>query len=194
MGQIAMTVLSLQEAVERTGTSKVDIWRAIQVGTLSAKKTDDGGFAIDPEDLIAVFETKQADQRPMAEKAVASVEASESPETSVPAETAGTEFKGVLEPLTEASTSYELRQSRDERPAVELAERNAHSPNRPLSEQKSKRWLNMLRWRMNSPGGDGSSDGSKRVVAGQRRSDSGKGCMAEHDRRRFGRRLTSVEG
>ena len=92
-----MTVLSLQEAVERTGTSKVDIWRAIQVGTLSAKKTDDGGFAIDPEDLIAVFETKQADQRPMVEKAMASVEASESPETSATAETAGTEFKGVLE-------------------------------------------------------------------------------------------------
>ena len=125
MGQIAMTVLSLQEAVERTGTSKVDIWRAIQAGTLSAKKTDDGGFAIDPEDLIAVFETKQADQRPMAEKAVASVEASESPETSVPAETAGTEFKSVLEPPTKASTSDELRQNRDERPAIELAERNA---------------------------------------------------------------------
>jgi hypothetical protein len=117
--------LSLQEAVERTGTSKVDIWRAIQVGTLSAKKTGESGFAIDPEDLIAVFETKQADQRPMAEKAVASVEASESPETSVPAETAGTEFKGVLEPPTEASTSDELRQNRDERPAIELAERNA---------------------------------------------------------------------
>src|SRR6516165_1448034 len=117
-----MTVLSVQEAVERTGTSKVDIWRAIQVGTLSAKKTDDGGFAIDPEDLIAVFETKQADQRPMAEKAAASVEASESPETSATAET---EFKGVLEPPTEASTSDELRQNRDERPAVELAERNA---------------------------------------------------------------------
>ena len=33
-----MTVLSLQEAVERTGTSKVDIWRAIQAGSLSAKK------------------------------------------------------------------------------------------------------------------------------------------------------------
>jgi len=125
MGQIAMTVLSLQEAVERTGTSKVDIWRAIQVGTLSAKKTDDGGFAIDPEDLIAVFETKQADQRPMAEKAAASVEASESPETSATAETAGTEFKSVLEPPTKASTSDELRQNRDERPAVELAERNA---------------------------------------------------------------------
>ena len=72
-----MTVLTLQEAVERTGTSKVDIWRAIQVGTLLAKKIDDGGFAIDPDDLCAVFETKQANQCPMAEHAAASVEASE---------------------------------------------------------------------------------------------------------------------
>src|SRR5215467_7761709 len=101
MGQIAMTVLSLQEAVERTGTSKVDIWRAIQLGTLSAKKTDDG-FAIDPEDLFAAFETKQADQLPMAEEAVASVGASESSETSATVET---EVKGVLEPPTNASTS-----------------------------------------------------------------------------------------
>ena len=46
MGQVAMTVLSLKEAVERTGTSKIDIWRAIQAGALSAKKTDDGGFAM----------------------------------------------------------------------------------------------------------------------------------------------------
>jgi len=61
----------------------------------------------------------------VAEEAVASVEASESPETSATAETAGTEFNGVLEPPTEASTSDELRQKRDERPAVELAERNA---------------------------------------------------------------------
>ena len=76
-----MTVLSLQEAVERTGTSKVDIWRAIQAGALSAKKTDDGGFEIDPADLFAVFETKQADHRPVADDAQTSVEASESPET-----------------------------------------------------------------------------------------------------------------
>ncbi|MBV9906133.1 MAG: hypothetical protein JOY52_01075, partial [Hyphomicrobiales bacterium] len=57
-----MTVFSLQEAVERTGTSKVDIWRAIQAGTLLAKKTEEGGFAIDQVDLFAVFETKHTDQ------------------------------------------------------------------------------------------------------------------------------------
>src|SRR5215471_19885066 len=109
MGQVTMTVLSLQEAVERTGTSKVDIWRAIRTGALSAKKTDDGGFAIDPADLSAVFETKQANQCPMAEDAAPCAEASESSGTSATPETAattdvtvgfaglGTEFKGLLE-------------------------------------------------------------------------------------------------
>jgi hypothetical protein len=125
-----MTVLSLQEAVERTGTSKVDIWRAIQAGALSAKKTDDGGFAIDPADLSAVFETKQA-ECPMAEDA-----APEPPGTSATPETAattdltvgfaglGTEFKGLLELPAHAPASDELRQNRDERRAVDLAERN----------------------------------------------------------------------
>jgi hypothetical protein len=64
MGRVAMTVLSLQEAVERTGSSKVDIWRAIQAGMLSAKKTDDGSFIIDTADLFDVFDTKRADQCP----------------------------------------------------------------------------------------------------------------------------------
>jgi hypothetical protein len=131
-----MTVLSLQEAVERTGTSKVDIWRAIQAGMLSAKKTDDGGFAIDPSDLFAVFETKQVDQCSMAEDAGPSVEGSESPGTNPMPETAATTDatvafaalgtqKGLFELHAEAGASDELRQNRDERPAVELTERNA---------------------------------------------------------------------
>ena len=137
MGHVAMTVLSLREAVELTGTSKVDIWCAIQAGALSAKKTDDGGFAIDPADLSAVFETKQADQCPMAEDAAPGVEASESlgtsatPETAVTADVTvgfagpGTEFKGLLELSAHAPASDEPRQKRDERRAVGLAERNA---------------------------------------------------------------------
>jgi hypothetical protein len=175
MGQVAMTVLSLLGAGERTGTSKVDIWRAIQVGTLSAKKTDDGGFAIDPSDLFAVFETKQVDQRPMAEDAAASVEASESPETSATPETVETELKGLPVLPAEAPIG-------DDRVRTGIRCRGStwlngmlNSPNRPLSEQKSKRWLTMLRCRMNSPGGRGSSDGSGRAVAGQPGSGSEKG-------------------
>ena len=122
-----MTVLSLslQEAVERTGTSKVDIWRAIQAGALSAKKTNDGGFAIDPDDLFAVFETKQVDQRLTAEDTAASVEASEAPETIAMLKAVETELKGLPVLPAEGPTSYELCQDRDERPRVNLAERNA---------------------------------------------------------------------
>jgi hypothetical protein len=61
----------------------------------------------------------------MAEDGVASVEASESPETSATAETVETELKGLLELPAKAPTSDELRQESDERPAVNLAERNA---------------------------------------------------------------------
>jgi len=125
MRQVVMTVLSLQEAVERTGTSKVDIWRAIQAGALSAKKTDDGGVAIDPDGLFAVFETKQANQCSMAEDAAAFVEASESPETSATPETVETELKGLSVLPAEGPTSDQRRQDWDKMPAVDLAERNA---------------------------------------------------------------------
>ena len=132
-----MTVLSLMEAVGRTRTSKVDIWRAIQAGTLSAKKTDDGGFAIDPADLFAVFEINQADQCSVAEDAVPSVEASESLGTSAKSETTvttdvsaafaafGTEPKGSLG--LPAQAGGELRQNLDERRAVDSAGPNAQS-------------------------------------------------------------------
>jgi hypothetical protein len=157
MGQVAMTVLSLQEAVERTGTSKVDIWRAIQAGVLSAKKSDDGGCAIDPADLFAFFETKQADQCSMTEHAVPSVEASESPGTSAMSETAamtdvtaafaalGTEPKGLLELPAQAPAGDELRQNRDERRAVDLAERSAQLAEPGAERAKVEKIANMLR-------------------------------------------------
>ena len=130
-----MTVLSLQEAVEQTGTSKVDIWRAIRAGTLSAKKTDEGGFAIDSVDLFAVFETGRADQC-LAEDAAASPKTSESPETMGSPETAATtdialslatpwQEKGLPEQGASAPVGAELPENRDERPATDLAERNA---------------------------------------------------------------------
>lgn len=139
-----MKVFSLQEAVERTGTSKVDIWRAIQAGTLSAEKTDDGGFAIDQTDLFAVFEIRRADQCGMAEDAVASVESSESPEMSAPPETAATTGiavafaatgtqKGLPELPAEVAND-ELRQNRDEGSPVDLAERNAQLA-KPVAER-----------------------------------------------------------
>jgi hypothetical protein len=54
-----MASLTLEEAAEKAGTSKVDIWRAIREGELSARRSDGGGFAIDPDELFRVFETRR---------------------------------------------------------------------------------------------------------------------------------------
>ena len=51
-----MTAFSLQEAADQTGTSRADVWRAIQAGSLPAERLPGGGFAIDPVELFRVFE------------------------------------------------------------------------------------------------------------------------------------------
>jgi hypothetical protein len=125
-----MVVLSLQEAAKRTETSKLDIWRAIQAGSLLAKRTDDG-FAIDPAELFRVFEPQQPDERPMGQEATTSPEALEQPETSATPDTAfpfavlGAEVYGLLKPPAEAPANDELRQNREERQVADLAERSA---------------------------------------------------------------------
>ncbi len=50
-----MATFSLREAAEQAGTSKSTIFRAIKGGRLSAARTDDGGFAIDPAELFRVY-------------------------------------------------------------------------------------------------------------------------------------------
>ncbi len=119
-----MASLSLQEAAEQVGTSKADVWRAIRAGSLSAERTDDGGFAIDSAELFRVFETRPPEQRPTEEKAMASPEAL--PETSAAPEAAGAndtaaafaalqaELRGLLGPLAEALTNNEPRQVEEE--------------------------------------------------------------------------------
>lgn len=67
-----MVSLSLREAAEQTGTSKVDTIRA---GRLLAKKTGDGGFAIDPDELFGLFEPQRPDQRPTGQDTTASPDA-----------------------------------------------------------------------------------------------------------------------
>ena len=78
-----MAFLSLREAAEQTGTSKVDIWCAIRAGRLAAKTTDDGGFAIDPAELFRVSETQRPEQPAMEQDAAAATEALGQSETSV---------------------------------------------------------------------------------------------------------------
>jgi hypothetical protein len=117
-----MSVLSLQEAAERTGTSKVDIWRAIQSGTLSAQRTGDGGFAIDTAALFGVFEAKID---PVAGDAAAAPtisgqpDAPASPEPGTPSDMAiafaelQDQLRGLLSSVAEAETNSEPPQDQD---------------------------------------------------------------------------------
>ena len=54
-----MTTLSLREAAEATGVSKSTIFRAIKSGKMSAPRTEDGGFLIDPAELFRVYPPKE---------------------------------------------------------------------------------------------------------------------------------------
>ncbi len=53
-----MVGLSLRQAAHQAGTSKSTILRAIQGGRLSASRTDDGGYLIDPAELFRVYPPK----------------------------------------------------------------------------------------------------------------------------------------
>jgi excisionase family DNA binding protein len=50
-----MAGLSLREAAQQAKTSKSTILRAIQSGRMSAARTDDGGYSIDPAELCRVY-------------------------------------------------------------------------------------------------------------------------------------------
>src|SRR5215212_8730622 len=54
----AMVGISLREAAEQTGLSKSTLFRAIRAGRLSATRTEDGQFLIDPSELFRVYEPK----------------------------------------------------------------------------------------------------------------------------------------
>jgi excisionase family DNA binding protein len=50
-----MTGLSLREAAKEAGLSKSTILRAVKAGRLSAARTEDGGYSIDPAELFRVY-------------------------------------------------------------------------------------------------------------------------------------------
>jgi hypothetical protein len=132
-----MGSLSLGEAAEKARTSKVDIWRAIREGRLSAQRTNDGGFAIDPAELFRVFETQRSEQPAMEQDARAATEALGQSESSATPETAetnditvafaalGAELKDLLGLPVEKRLSTEPHQRDAERQAADLTERNA---------------------------------------------------------------------
>jgi hypothetical protein len=132
-----MVSLSLGEAAEKVGTSRVDIWRAVREGMLSAQRTADGGFAVDPAELFRVFEARGPEQPAMDQEATAATRASGETETTMAPETAetndiavafatlGAELKGLLGLAVEERRDTELRQHDTEAESGDLTERNA---------------------------------------------------------------------
>jgi hypothetical protein len=110
----AMAVLSLREAAEQARTSKVDIWRAIRSGLLPAQRTHDGDFAIDPAELIRVFETQRPEQSPTGQEATLSPEPL--PEAGATPETAVTNDMTVAFAALGAELRELLAEVRDSRP------------------------------------------------------------------------------
>ncbi len=102
-----MATLSLREAALQTGVSKSTIFRAIKTGRMSAARTDEGGFAIDPAELFRVYSPVAAErsaQREMGHDATAAATA----EAASRLAAMEAELAGVKELLGE------VRQSRDQ--------------------------------------------------------------------------------
>lgn len=51
--------LSLRDAAQQAGVSKSTILRAVKAGRLSAARTDDGGYSIEPGELFRVYPAQQ---------------------------------------------------------------------------------------------------------------------------------------
>lgn len=54
---------SLREAAQQAGVSKSTILRAIRSGRLSAARTEDAGYVIDPSELARVYPAQRATQQ-----------------------------------------------------------------------------------------------------------------------------------
>lgn len=59
-GEIAMAFLSVRTAAQLSGKSKSTILRAIRSGRLSAARTDNGAYAVDPAELCRVYPAASA--------------------------------------------------------------------------------------------------------------------------------------
>jgi hypothetical protein len=111
-----MTTFSLRQAAQEAGTSKSTILRAIQSGRLSATRTEDGGYSIDPAELFRVYPPKSAE--PEAERsagqnaiAIAPVNSTEMLVRQAQLEAAVSGLQAILE--AERKRGEELRTERD---------------------------------------------------------------------------------
>lgn len=131
-----MAGLSLREAAQQAGTSKSTILRAIQKGRLSASRTEDGGYSIDPAELFRVYPRKGDTVAPQrTEEQSAGQDATPNATLrNVQLEAEISTLKALLE--NERQRAEELREERDRWAAQ--AERLTLAP--PVKEAARRRW------------------------------------------------------
>ena len=138
------------EAAEQAGTSKSTIWRAIRAGRLSAARTDDVGFAIDPAELFRAFPPERPAEHFAGQDATAIAPATGQAGTggmddlAIKLAAAEAELRGLKELLAEVKANRdELRQDRDdwraraERILTDQRRCHLHSSRRPGWRAKS---------------------------------------------------------
>lgn len=126
--------LSLRNAAKEAGVSKSTILRAIQGGRLSAGRTEDGGYDIDPSELFRVYS-------PAAEKrSGTNAERQDAPAAEAAAMAAlEAQIEGLREILKRAdATADELRQERDKWRSM------AETQQRLLVDQRPRSWWQRL--------------------------------------------------
>ena len=146
-----MPGLSLREAAQQTGTSKSTILRAIQSGRLSAARTDDGGYAIDPAELFRVYQPRPiADSDESAErgaghaaKAAVTEAATELRIRNAQLEAGFNALKAILE--AEKKHMEELREDRD-RWAAQAERLALPAPQPPQASQGQSKRAGLFGW------------------------------------------------
>jgi transcriptional regulator with XRE-family HTH domain len=126
--------LSLRNAAKEAGVSKSTILRAVQGGRLSATRTADGGYDIDPAELFRVYQPQQA-ERPSTD--------AKGQDAPAPAPVATAALEAQLEGLREIlrradAVADELRQDRDKWRQM------AEHQQRLIEDQRPRSWWKRL--------------------------------------------------
>lgn len=127
---------NLRTAAQQAGVSKSTILRAVKSGRLSAKRTADMGYDIEPAELFRVYPPQRSSTDAMGQDATsASNTGATMTAPGAPAAALEAEIAGLREILRRADAAAdELRQDRDKwRNMAEQAQRL-------LTDQRSRSW------------------------------------------------------
>lgn len=126
---------SLRTAAQQSGVSKSTILRAVKAGRLSATRTDDGGYNIEPAELFRVYPPQQAERSSTDAMGQGAPATSDAGAPGATAATLAAEIAGLREILRRADAAAdELRQDRDRWRSM------AENQQRLLADQRPRSW------------------------------------------------------